>query len=132
MTKKRFYLAVVLYYLAGLFWLIVSSSSVELPFGCIFKHTSGLPCPSCGTTRSLLCIFQGNIWEAMYWNPMGIFWLIIILILPVWLIYDWLRQRTTFQKAYQTMEASIRKKKVFIPLLFLIGANWVWNIMKGI
>jgi hypothetical protein len=38
---------------------------------CPFRHLTGLPCPLCGMTRSLLCFFQGNLHASLLWHPLG-------------------------------------------------------------
>jgi len=38
---------------------------------CPFRHLTGLPCPLCGMTRSVLCFFQGDWHAAFLWHPLG-------------------------------------------------------------
>jgi hypothetical protein len=38
---------------------------------CPFRHLTGLPCPLCGMTRSVLCFFQGNWHASLLWHPLG-------------------------------------------------------------
>jgi len=38
---------------------------------CPFRHLTGLPCPLCGMTRSLLCFFQGDWHASLLWHPLG-------------------------------------------------------------
>jgi hypothetical protein len=38
---------------------------------CPFRHLTGLPCPLCGMTRSVLCFFQGNLHASLLWYPLG-------------------------------------------------------------
>jgi len=38
---------------------------------CPFRHLTGLPCPLCGMTRSVLCFFQGNWRASLLWHPLG-------------------------------------------------------------
>lgn len=39
---------------------------------CLFRKLTGLPCPLCGMTRSLLCFFQGNWHASFLWHPLGL------------------------------------------------------------
>ena len=39
---------------------------------CGFKRITGLPCPACGLTRSLICVAHGDIGEAIILNPVGL------------------------------------------------------------
>jgi hypothetical protein len=40
---------------------------------CPFRLITGIPCPGCGMTHSLLSIVQGNIWDAACYNPFSFF-----------------------------------------------------------
>jgi hypothetical protein len=40
------------------------------PSLCLVKHFLHLPCPGCGMTRALACIFHGNFLEAFHYNPL--------------------------------------------------------------
>jgi hypothetical protein len=38
---------------------------------CAFKGLTGVPCPTCGTTRSLIQLSHGNIAAAFFMNPIA-------------------------------------------------------------
>jgi hypothetical protein len=38
---------------------------------CAFKGVTGVPCPTCGTTRSLIQLSHGNILSALFMNPLA-------------------------------------------------------------
>ncbi|MCE9636078.1 MAG: DUF2752 domain-containing protein [Planctomycetes bacterium] len=40
---------------------------------CAFKLWTGLPCPGCGMTRSVLHLAHGEMIESMRFHPLGIF-----------------------------------------------------------
>ncbi len=43
---------------------------------CLFKFTTGIPCPLCGLTRSFICTGHLEIGEALSYHPLGPFlWL---------------------------------------------------------
>ena len=42
----------------------------KLPNMCLFYHLTGLPCPSCGMTRSVLALTQLDFHQAMVFNPL--------------------------------------------------------------
>lgn len=44
---------------------------VGLPWpGCWFRHSFGIPCPTCGATRSALALAHGDIGLALRTNPL--------------------------------------------------------------
>lgn len=64
---------------------IILAAAVLLAFAffsdtgiCVFRRVTGLPCPSCGMTRSYLALFRGDIKTAFFMHPL--FWMIPIII----------------------------------------------------
>ncbi|MCZ6792679.1 MAG: DUF2752 domain-containing protein [Planctomycetota bacterium] len=39
---------------------------------CVFKSWTGLPCPTCGYTRSVQQIVDGNLLESLRFHPLGL------------------------------------------------------------
>lgn len=57
------------------FILAWNSSSSELRYKqsfCPFKMLSGLPCPGCGITKSIVALYEGAIPESIEYHPFGI------------------------------------------------------------
>jgi hypothetical protein len=42
------------------------------PSFCPFKMMTGLPCPGCGMTRSVVTLLHGDIGASLYYHPLGI------------------------------------------------------------
>lgn len=51
---------------------------------CPFKQITGLPCASCGLTRSVMALLQGNLGDAFYWHPVGALGLLLLPMVVVW------------------------------------------------
>ncbi|MDP2207253.1 MAG: DUF2752 domain-containing protein [Bacteroidota bacterium] len=96
------------------------------------KHTTNVPCPSCGSTRAIISLLKGNYLESLFCNPIGIMLAIIMIICPIWIFYDTLFQKDTLFNFYRKSEGIIRQKKIAISAIFLILLNWIWNIYKGL
>ena len=62
--------SLVLFSLAVLFLLIVPREFIAL-FPCVFKGLTGIPCPTCGVTRTAFHLLQGNLQAA--WNTSFLF-----------------------------------------------------------
>jgi hypothetical protein len=64
---------------------IILAAAVLLAFAlfsdtgiCVFRRVTGLPCPSCGMTRSYLALFRGDIKTALFMHPL--FWMVPLII----------------------------------------------------
>lgn len=135
MAKNRLYLLLILGITAGYGWLGWSlwhynSHSSFTP--CPFKNVTGIACPSCGSTRSLTQIVQGNFADAFLLNPLGFIIAAILIIFPFWLLYDIVFAKDSLHKSYIRFEKTLKIKWVALILITLIAANWIWNIIKGL
>src|SRR4051812_30914080 len=115
MTRNRLYLLLAFGVLAGYGWIVWFSfkrihSHTFSP--CLFKNATGIACPSCGSTRSVLLISQGDFTGALLLNPLGIIMAAIMLIAPFWLLYDVSLKKDTLYNSYQKAENTIRTKWV--------------------
>lgn len=99
---------------------------------CIIKHLTNIPCPSCGSTRSILSITKGNFMEALQINPMGFIVTVIMFSVPFWIFIDIATRRQTLFEFYRKMETYLKRPQLAIPLILLVVINWIWNITKGI
>ena len=50
---------------------IRTNGITEGPIVCPIRLTTGIPCPACGTTRSIAAITEGNFDDALRFNPLG-------------------------------------------------------------
>lgn len=100
---------------------------------CPIKNITGIPCPSCGTTRSVISLLQGDFNQAAYINPLGFLAAAVMIVLPFWLLYDVALKKDTFLVRYKNAENKIKGNKLLIALAAcLMLINWIWNIYKGL
>ena len=99
---------------------------------CPIKTITGFSCPSCGSTRAVLKIIQGDFSAALHTNPFGFLLFFLALICPLWLLYDFIYKKESLWIFYNRLESVINKKIVAIPLILIVMANWIWNISKGL
>ncbi|MDP4282589.1 MAG: DUF2752 domain-containing protein [Bacteroidota bacterium] len=108
--------------------------SLHCPFHglCVFHAVTGIPCPACGTMRSINAIFHADIAGSMHYNPLG--WIVLpaMILFPLWIIADYILKKNYFLAFYLWVENFLRKKQIYIPAILLILANWIWGISKGI
>lgn len=134
MSKKKIYTIVLLACFSGFVYLFFNTFfSKNIHFGlCIFKNVTGIPCPSCGTTRAIQLILHGKIIESLYMNPFGIIVAVLMTAAPLWILYDAITQKESFLFFYKKSEEAIRIKWLSIVLIILVLINWCWNIYKGL
>lgn len=109
------------------------SDRLVLPSPCPFRLATGLPCPSCGTTRSLLALADGDPADAARSNPFGFPAALALLVLPAWILHDLLRGGDGFHRAYGRTEAVLRQRPaVALAVAAVVIVNWGWNILKGV
>ena len=91
-----------------------------------------IPCPSCGATRSVLYLTKGEIAEALYLNPIGVILVTIMIVVPIWLLYDVIFHKNTLFQFYRKIELTLNRRIIAIPAILLVLMNWIWNIYKGL
>ncbi|NDI99164.1 DUF2752 domain-containing protein [Flavobacterium sp. LaA7.5] len=136
MTKKKLYLIITLGLTAGYSWLAYillreTPKHNNMPV-CFFKNITGIPCPSCGNTRSVLTLMKGNIKDAVLINPLGLIVAAILLVFPFWLLYDLAYKKDTLYKSFLRFEKTVKNKHIAVILIVLVIINWIWNIQKGL
>jgi len=55
-----------------------------------------------------------------------------MIFIPFWIFFDFIFKKNSFYNFYITFENKLRKPKNYIPLIFLILLNWIWNIKKNL
>ncbi|MDG1517645.1 MAG: DUF2752 domain-containing protein [Flavobacteriales bacterium] len=100
--------------------------------GCLIKHFTNIPCPSCGSSRSVISLLNGDFIVALNFNPIGYIIVLTMLVAPVWIIMDTITKTNSLFNFYLKTENYLKKLKVAIPLILIIIMNWIWNITKGL
>ena len=137
LTRNRFNLYLSLACMVGYGWLVLVSTLKLEEVGkrydvCLIRHFVHVPCPSCGSTRSVLSLMHGDLIGGLYWNPLGFLIFAVLLVAPFWIGYDLLLKKETLFQFYRLFETTLRRKWVAIPAIVLLLLNWIWNIWKGV
>jgi hypothetical protein len=135
--RNRLYITLAVACVTGYVWLFYNllskpSDNTEGVGLCFIKHATHIPCPSCGSTRSVLSLMEGDLVDALRINPLGIVIALILIIAPMWLALDLFTKRNSLFVYYQKAEELLKSPFIAAPLVLLVFANWVWNIMKGL
>ena len=127
---KLKYLAIIISIIAGYFFLYYFSSSLEDNNSiCLFKNATGMPCPSCGTTRASIKLLHGEFINSVLLNPLGILVSITLFGSIIWMSLDIYRSKETF---LPFIKKDFVNKYIIIFAVMLTIANWIWNIQKGL
>lgn len=134
--RGKLYVILFILCMAGYAWLyfcvktnITEKKSVEI---CLIKRATNLPCPSCGSTRSVISLVKGEFSDALKINPLGYVVATIMIMAPAWVLIDTVFKKETLFKFYQKIELYLKKPQFAIPLIVLVITNWLWNISKGL
>ena len=99
-----------------------------LPNVCLFRQTSGLPCPGCGLTRSLVSAVHADWAGSSTHHRMGIL-VLGYLMLQSLARLAWLglpRLRESIAVACRALDFSL------VPLLLLLLLNWIPTLLAAI
>ena len=99
---------------------------------CLIKHLTNIPCPSCGSSRSVISLLNGDFIVALNFNPIGYIVALIMLVAPVWIIMDLIKKTNSLFNFYLKTENYLKRLMIAIPLILLVIINWIWNITKGL
>ena len=133
LSRNKLYLLLFIACLAGYIWLFFVTSNTANKISadvCVIKHLTSVPCPSCGSTRSVVSLANGNFKEALIFNPLGYIVAAIMLVTPLWIILDLATRKKTLFDFYKKIEIQLKKPKIAIPFILLLIFNWIWNIAK--
>ena len=136
MSRNKLYSLLALACTAGYTWLYFNYTGIDTTDSsfhvCLVKQVTGIPCPSCGSTRSVEALLHGDFMGAMYFNPFGLILISILTITPFWILIDVIRSKSSLHEYYGKAEVFLRKRKVAVMAILIVIANWVWNIEKGL
>jgi hypothetical protein len=136
LDRNKLYSLIITACAAGYIWLYFSTSltitQMQPADACLLKYATNIPCPSCGTTRSVVLLTKGHLAKAFYLNPIGYLVATIMIIAPIWIVIDIVKGQKTFFDFYRKIEIYIRKPRFAIPLILLVVMNWIWNVTKGL
>jgi len=133
-NRNKLYTIIFIACTAGYIWLYfnLNSNKTQTIEVCFIKHITDIPCPSCGSTRSVVLLVTGNFIDALLINPLGYVVAIIIFLAPIWIVIDLTTSRKTLFEFYRKIETYLKNPKYSIPLIMLVVINWIWNIKKGL
>lgn len=135
-TRNKLYLALLFACFVSYCWVFYSIKSSNLGNEaagvCFVKNVTGVPCPSCGSTRSLIMLLNGSPKEALILNPLGYLAAWAMFFIPCWILFDVIMGKETLVNVYKWVVRFLKKPPIAIGFGLLVAINWIWNISKGL
>ncbi len=135
MLLRKIYLTVWSFVILSYCYIFIAykySLSIKSINSCFLKNSTNYPCPLCGSTRSIIHTLNGDIIQAFKFNMLGIIFIIFILLLTVWLIYDLCFKKISFYFFLKSNVKIFKNKKIVIIFFILIFVNWISLIIRNI
>jgi hypothetical protein len=131
-SRKRFYGVLMLMLAASYAWIgyngIVRAQGADGVSICIVRTVTGVPCPGCGTTRSVIHVLHGEVLDAVKSNPLGLLAVAALSVLPFWIAVDLARGRASLMQAYDVLNHQLARCAVLVVIVLLVLCVWTWNI----
>ena len=109
---------------AGLVAFILYFFHVPLPGDCVIHATTGIYCPGCGGTRSVISLLGGHILRSLYFHPA---------VLPGALFYAAYMISQTVRIISKGRVGGIKMRPVYvIVFLGLCGVNMIMKNVMGL
>jgi hypothetical protein len=116
-----------------LIWLSVSLGSLGVAAGwfalglpwprCVFHDLTGLPCVTCGMTRSAIAFFHGHFLYALLWNPLIFAFLCGVTAFDLYAFAVIATHAPRLRIAFQTEREKTSARIIVIAALAL---NWIY------
>jgi hypothetical protein len=93
---------------------------------CVFKGLTGLPCPTCGSTRALARLFGLDFAGALRMNP---FTTLVAVVVAAWAVAD-----LVLLPRRQALDVEVSARVAFalrVGAFVLFLANWVYLVAAG-
>ena len=97
---------------------------------CWFQRLTGLPCPTCGMTRSIVLTLNGHLGTALRLNLAGPVWVLAVATLAVALLWLAWRERARGTGPSAPARRRIRLLALVQGAVFAVAlaANWIWAL----
>ena len=123
--------ASVVFLFAGL-WL---AQRVGFDFGLLFgpcgmKQRTGLPCPTCGMTTTVLAFARGDLLTAFYTQPAGAFLCSLLVAAAFFALLT--AVFGVYFVSFDRLFAEIRVKHVVVGLLVVLAAGWAVTLARAL
>jgi hypothetical protein len=89
---------------------------------CLVKNLTGVPCPTCGFTRGILCLLDGHILQAWLYNP--------LLFSVLALCFISTACRMTFACGIRISLTKLERMHAWSAAIVLFVSNWAYIFFR--
>lgn len=104
--------------LVGAYVGMAHAMGIDAPTTCPLRSLTGIPCPTCGSTRMVLALGQGNLAGAIAYNPL----MFLVTIAGL----GWLVLRFAFRRRIVWALSPTRLRLAIAALIVAVLANWAY------
>ena len=102
---------------------------------CPFKMLTGFPCPGCGITKSLVCVYEGNIYKSVIYHVLGPFVIVFAIVAILVLSAELITKKEYFKRYFYNKKLGICLAVFlgcyhFIRVVFFIKNHSMSEILK--
>ncbi len=103
---------------------------------CPFKLLTGLPCPGCGITKSIIFLYKGELTKSLSYHIFGPFVILFCIVSIIVLTMEIITHKEYFNKLFYSSKvaytlAFILGSYHLTRLIFFIAHTSIADIMKG-
>jgi hypothetical protein len=114
---------------AGIFVFLLAPRLLGQATVCLFKVGTGVPCPTCGTTRVLEALAAGDLAVALMTNPLAV---LTLAGGASFLVYAWLVMAGALQPWRPGWLTPPMPVWLRFSLPLVVAVNWLYLITAGI
>jgi hypothetical protein len=133
-AKARIVAALIAAAIVALFATLWGLQRVGFDFGllfnpCGFRQRTGLPCPACGMTRSVLAFARGRIGLSFYEQPALAFGCLVLVVIAF--LASLVAALGVYFKALDRFFEEVKPSHLAIGLLVVISAGWAVTLARA-
>lgn len=106
--------------------IALATPGIQLPL-CTFKILTGLPCPTCGLTRTVIALSRGDVSRALFMNPLAAVGAVVALVYLVYAAAVLAFRLPRLRPLVTPLDARILR----VAAVTLFALNWIWLIATG-
>ena len=111
--------------LIGSLWL---HAGLPTPL-CPLHAVTGLPCPTCGSTRAAIALVHGDLATALAWNPLMT---LVMIGAALYVLYAAVVVIGKIPRLRWTPPSRSESRGIRIGVILLISINWAYLIWHGV